>query len=52
VLICSKQRGPFVLFARAKGEKMRGTEARYGQARMEVADCVGVDPGVRLAALT
>lgn len=30
---------------------MRGRgqwEARYGQARMEAADCVGVEPGVSL----
>lgn len=30
-------------------ETERKREGRYAQARMEVADCVGVEPGVRLA---
>lgn len=30
-------------------ETERKWEGRYAQARMEVADCVGVEPGVRLA---
>lgn len=43
--------GTFVLSDHVKWKKIRGTglwEARYGQARMEVADCVGVEPSTAL----
>lgn len=51
-LIGGELSGAFVLSARAKQEKTGGREkweAIYGHAGMEAADCVGVEPGVRLA---
>ena len=50
VLICSERGGGFCSLCRGKmRETERKWEGRYAQARMEVADCVGVEPGVRLA---
>lgn len=56
VLVCSKWGGGLLfslpMWRERKTRGMGQWEASYGQARMEGAVCVGVEPSVRLASLS